>query len=606
MRAGTIVAVWLLLPTLVCPLLGEEGGVVRSVEVAGTRRPVELGALAGKPLNRDQVAREVRRLWATGWFDDIRVETVTTEAGIRLLFTFAGRKRFYLRHLIFQPENQERRIGFEPGDPVDAVTAKRLAGAFRRQLEAEGYAEASVRVRLEPVDFAQADLIFEVDRGRRFHVEQVRFTGAPVFPGRELRQAMQVARTRRLLPGIPGLWKGWRMHEPYSRQLVESGLQRLRSFYLARGYFDATVRLAGEEFVGDTVTLTVSVRAGERYPVSRIVSPEGEDFAGLFWETTGEIPLDNLCRCLLQARREAEQAGQMDFQTSLVIDMADPLPSADEGAGTPEEEGGVSLLAAVEPGPAYRVGRIEFRGHHSFGDLTLRRALVLEEGEWFDRRKLRKSLARLGRMAFLEPLTEEDVKLLLDAGNGVVHVVITVREKPRGLWTLSGPLTALNFSRPLQFAIQSRLPALGRGAWELSTYTLGLKLLSYPSLVERGLILFPKARLKPEISLERPRLPGQKWLSGISLSPQVGWRGMVSDYGVTQARHLAQKALAGDGISQPDLLVPLYRGTGVRAQRMETGNLAGYLTCPAPKPKLRWLRTVGSVAVDLFLGGVVF
>ncbi len=612
MRSRLTVAVaFLLVLTFVCPLRGDEGAVVRAVEVTGTRRPVKIDALLNKPLNPTEVSREVKRLWATGWFDDIRAETVTTEAGVRLIFTFVERKRFYLRHLIFQPENQERKIGLEPGDPVDAVTAKRLAGAFRRQLEAEGYTEAVVRVRLEPVDFSQADLVLEVDRGSRFHVEEVRFTGAPVFPGRELRQAMQVTRTRRLLPGIPGLWKGWRMHEPYSRPVVEADLQRLRSFYLAHGYFDATVRLAGEEFVGDVVTLTVSVQAGEHYLVSRIVTPEGEDFALPLLETTAEIPLEKLCRCLLKARREAEQAGQMDFQTSLVIDTAGPLPAAGEGAGAPdeeglEEEGNVSLLAAVEPGPAYRVGRIEFRGHHSFGDSTLRRALVLEEGEWFDRRKLRKSLARLGRMAFLEPPAQEDVKLLLDTDGRVVHVVITVREKPRGRWTLSGPLTALNLSSPLQFAIQSRLPAIGSGALELSTYAFGLKLLSYPSLVERGLALFPKARLKPEISLERPPLPGQRLLSGFSLSPQVGWRGMVSDYGVTQARHLAQKALAGDGTSQPDLLVPLYRGTGARAQLVEAENFAGYLTCPAPKPKLRWLRAVGMVAVDLFLGGVVF
>jgi outer membrane protein insertion porin family len=607
MRAGTsIAAVFLLLLAIVCPLLGEEGGLVRSVEVAGTQRPVELDELAGKSFDRDRVAREVKRLWATGWFDDIRVETAVTKTGVRLLFIFTERKRLYLRHLIFRPESQKRRIGLEPGDPVDTVTAKRLEGVFRRQLESEGYTEADVRIRLEPVDFSQADLVFEIEPGRRFHVGKVRFTGVPVFPGKDLSRAMQVTRTRRLLPGIPGLWKGWRTHEPYSRQLVESDLQRLHSFYLSRGYFDAKVRLAGEEFVGDAITLTVSVQAGKRYPVRRIVTPEGEDFDVPFLETTEEIPLEKLCRCLFQARLEAEQAGQMDFQTSLVIDTVDPLPAADEGAGSPDEEENVSLLASVEPGPAYRVGRIEFRGHHSFGDSTLRRALVLEEGEWFDRSRLRKSLARLSRMAFLEPLTEENVKLLLDTDGGVAHVVITVREKPRGLWTFSGPLTALTLSDPLQFAIQSRLPAIGSGALELSTYAFGLKLLSYPSLVERGLNLFPKAQLKPEVSLERPLLPGQQLLSGISLSPQAGWQGMVSHYGVTQARHLAQKALAGDGVTEGDLRVPLYRRTGVRARLAGKENTAGYLTCPAPKPKLQWLRAVGMVTVDLFLGGAVF
>ena len=51
--------------------------VVQRVTVSGTERPLQLVTRAGELLDRGRVARDVKRLWETGWFDDIRVLTET-------------------------------------------------------------------------------------------------------------------------------------------------------------------------------------------------------------------------------------------------------------------------------------------------------------------------------------------------------------------------------------------------------------------------------------------------------------------------------------------------------------------------------------------------
>src|SRR5918992_4951733 len=88
-------------------------------------------------------------------------------------------------------------------------------------------------------------------------------------------------------------------------------------------------------------------------------------------------PADPLCEYLLEARRVAESEGRLDFD--LVI----------------EADGSGDLTPRVHMGSPYAVGRINFTGHATINDSTLRRAMMLRERDLFDVGKLRRSLARI-------------------------------------------------------------------------------------------------------------------------------------------------------------------------------------------------------------------
>jgi Surface antigen variable number repeat len=73
-----------------------------------------------------------------------------------------------------------------------------------------------------------------------------------------------------------------------------------------------------------------------------------------------------------------------------------------------------------------RVRSITFRGNHHLSDLTLRKVLVLSEGEWFDRSLLRRSLIRLNLTGLIHPLSELDVEVQPDSVQHEVDLVISV------------------------------------------------------------------------------------------------------------------------------------------------------------------------------------
>src|SRR5690606_10377063 len=105
-------------------------------------------------------------------------------------------------------------------------------------------------------------------------------------------------------------------------------------------------------------------------------------------------------------------------------------------------------------------------------------------------------------------------------------------------WAISGPVGPLSIAGPLQFTIGSRLPAWGRGILELSTYTASLSFMAFAHPLANFLPFLPKNRFLLLGSLHRPLLPGQRFVSGYTIAPQLGWQGMLLGYGMSQARGL--------------------------------------------------------------------
>jgi outer membrane protein insertion porin family len=523
----------------------------------------------------------------------VRVEVAQGDEGAQVFFTVVEKPRLFLRRVVFEPETEKRKLSLEPDIPIDNVQARRVAAALREQLVAQGHADAEVSAELAPAGFQETDLVLHVDPGPQYQVRTVQFTGEPGVEPDELRSKLQATRSRRLLPGIPGLWKGWILHPAFTEAGIEEDLARLRSFYVSRGHLGARVGLAGAEFEGEDVTLTIEVEAGPRHHVGDIKVESAEVVERVEGLPSGVFPAQALCSCLLEQQRAAEEDGRVDFSARLMVEPAEEVDESER----------VTLTARIQSGPAYLVERIDFRGHRAFSDATLRRALTLQEGERFDAVELRRSLARLNQLGFLEPVTQNDAQLLTDSDGGRLRLVVTVREKDRGRWLVSGPFGPTSVAGPFQLAVRSRLPAVGRGALELSTYYASLNLLAFTSPAIPALLLAQRRNLLLLPALERPELPGQEWQSGFTLSAQSGWQGIAASYGLGKARRALRESLAEDP-AVPGLAVPV-----VWPKAMDTAfprEPRGALLCRAPRSHWMWARHAGLAALDLVMGSQPF
>lgn len=371
MRARVLGSVSLFAVLLQPAVLASPGPSVESVVIRGTRRALRLETRAGQPFDPDSVDRDLRHLWTTGWFDDIRVESSELTGGLQLTFTLVEKARLYLRRVKFEPACLQRPLGLEKGVSLNAVLATQVAGKLRRQLVEEGYADAKVKADIRPTAFQQGDLYLRVEPGRMVRVQELRLVGSLGLGEDELQEAL-LSSPRRLLPGPSPVGRRWWSLQPFSEARLQSDVERLRSLYFSRGYFDAQVRIGRVDIRSGNASVTMEVNSGPHYAVGRLAVVRAGVAKEISPRRGGPWPAKELCQCLWDAYRQAEQRGELNFSAKLQLRAMPTKDSLAERRGDPHaaDQSPIAVTAEIETGTAYRLGRIQFSGNHTLSDAT--------------------------------------------------------------------------------------------------------------------------------------------------------------------------------------------------------------------------------------------
>ena len=547
--------------SLPAAFLPSGGQVLTEVRITGAPLGLDLETKAGRPFDLAALRRDVRALWATQRYSDIQVFFNDQRDG--LYFHLEPHPRYRLRSVLFEPRSEARPLQLEPGAEIDRPLVQRLAAELRHSLAQQGFRDASVEGRLLPLDAERADILFRVDPGDKLRVSRVRLEGP-------LRKHAEALKPLTILPGIR------RLSKAYSDERLDEDLRRLRAALLADGRFDAQVRPSFEPVRPNRIDVAFEINAGPRYQVSEasITTLDGArlDLAS----KEGRFPTEALCTTLMGERSKAERAGRLDFAAQIEIR---PLPPAD---GAPDR---AAASAGVQAGEPIRARWIGFEGAPDIRDTTLRRALQLDEGDLLDGALLRRSLARLNRFTFLQPVSSDDVAIS-EVAPGLADITIHLKQQNARRWTIGGPLGPMSLFGPIHGKLETRLPPWGRGLLELSTYTVGGLLTSVPRAVLENDAWVWKTIWQPSLVLSRPPLPGQPWTSGYLWSPQLRLKQALTGNAAMRFRSNLGSLLDGPPPAPP-LRVPV--------RHVERG-LLGELDCSEGRSWTDYFRTAGRLA----------
>ena len=392
------------------------------VEITGNRHvPVEtimayVDPVRGKALSPTELRDAFRRLWDTGFFEDIRFSTEDASGGVRLIVEVEEKPLLASVRIQGDAETdadllevlRERGVDLRPGrffnetdaDGVARVLGRFLGDSFRVTAEllpsphplpeGEGVTEGS-----QPCN--RVDLVLDISRRVMARVARVEFRGNHIHDDATLRGAMQLR---------PSGWKSWltRRDRLHSEEL-DADLERIRSLYRGQGYVRAQVGPAvTKEIETGRLSIAIPIYEGERYELGGItVAPGG----ALTEETVLEwIPLfegnvydatavDGVVRRIETYYRDRGYA-------LVRVERREPVEAQTRR---------IHLELDVNEGPVYRVGRIEFHGNSRYRDQDLRQYLLSAEGEPFTSRGLEASAQSLMRLASFRSVQPE-VKLV--------------------------------------------------------------------------------------------------------------------------------------------------------------------------------------------------
>ena len=428
-------------PSLICaavmavcagPALAVNPFVVKDIRVEGIQR-TEAGTVfsylpvrVGETFDDTKSIAAIKALYATGFFKDVRLEE---ENGVLVVLVeerpaistvdFNGTKEFEKDVLI----KALREIGVGETKTFDKSSVERAEQELKRQYLSHGLYGVKITTTVTPIERNRVTVTFNVDEGDTARIKQINFVGNKTFSDKELRQQLQLSTS--------GWFTWYSKADQYSKTKLTGDIEAIKSFYLDRGYLEATVESTQVSITPDKkdIYLTVNITEGEQYKVSGI-KLEGETFGreeelkSLIILRPGAVYSGSSLTA--SNKRIADRMGTFGYAFANV----DARPEIDREKRT------VEFTFLVDPGKRAYVRHMNISGNTTTRDEVIRREFRQFEGSWYDGNRVKLSRDRVDRLGYFKDVTIDTPEA--QGTSDQVDVNVTVVEKPTGNFMIGG------------------------------------------------------------------------------------------------------------------------------------------------------------------------
>jgi len=420
----------LLLPAVISALMiaevHAESFTISDIRVNGLQR-VSAGSVFGAlPLNVGDAADDgrlveaTRALFKTGFFQDIQlgregnvlVVSVVERPSISAI-EIEGNKAIKTEDLLAGLQQS----GLAEGEIFQRATLEGVRNELQRQYVAQGRYSATIETEVVAQPRNRVALKIKINEGSVAAIKHINVVGNTVFPEEDLIDLFELKTTNWL--------SFFRNDDKYAREKLSGDLERLRSYYLDRGYINMDITSTQVSITPDKkdVYVTVNIAEGERYTVREVklsgdlkvpqqeveallLAKEGQVFSRKVMTTTSELITRRL--------------GNEGYTFANV----NGVPQAHD------EDNTVSITFVVDPGNRAYVNRVNFRGNTKTEDEVLRREMRQMEGGWASTYLIDQSKTRLERLGFFKEVNVETPQV--PGTEDQIDVNYSVEEQPSG------------------------------------------------------------------------------------------------------------------------------------------------------------------------------
>jgi outer membrane protein insertion porin family len=385
-------------------LLFAEEFVVSDMRVDGLRRISEgtvfnyLPINVGDKVDETRIQEAIKSLYSEGLFDDISVKRdgkvliiVVEERPSIEAFSIEGNKDIKTEDLMTSLRN----VGMSRGRTFDRSVLENVTMFLREQYYDRGKYGVRIKADVEDRPNNTVRISVDVKEGDRAKIRQVNIIGNESFQKNEIQEDFELGTAN---------WLSWiRSDDRYSKESLTGDLEKLRSFYMDRGYADFRVESTQVAISPNKkdMFVTITIHEGERYNLSDIklvgnnVIPD-EDLERLIISKTGDM--FNLQTLTNTSEMMSFRLGEEGYANAEI----EPVPELDY------ETKEVSVTFYIDPGSRMYVRRINFNGINEVDDEVFRREVRQTEGAYVSNILIDRSKIRLQRLPFIEEVEVEN------------------------------------------------------------------------------------------------------------------------------------------------------------------------------------------------------
>ncbi len=447
---------------------------IERIDFEGNRRirrdtlQARIFSRVGDPYNEETLRRDFQALWNTQFFEDVKLEVEDGEKPNGKIIVFEVKERPVIRRIRYDGIHsisesdildrfKEKKVGLTVESQFDPTRIKKAEVVLKELLGEHGRQFATVTPEYERIASSNAViLVFKIDEGPKVKVGKISFTGNHAFSDRKLIRAMHHDRPI----AIPLYFTEINlMSKTYDHdKLIEDQEVGIRGLYQDNGYFKVSlpdpilenvdtegwkygIPFAGRT-TGKAVNITIPIEEGERYTMGsiKIVSSDPDKALSLKVDALKSVfplkPGDVFSTAKI--RKAMEDYTKIYGQYGFIDFVPEPETDIDEKAKR------IDVTMKFDEGKQYYVRRIEFSGNTTTRDKVIRRELLIDEGQLFNKRLWEISILRLNQLNYFDKIeADKSAEIKRDTKNGTVDILLKLKEKGKQSIGLQGGVSGL-------------------------------------------------------------------------------------------------------------------------------------------------------------------
>ncbi|WP_226017860.1 outer membrane protein assembly factor BamA [Novosphingobium sp. FKTRR1] len=408
---------------------------IRSITIEGAQRLESDTILSyirmrvGDVYSQSSADQVLKDLYATELFTDVQLRNVDGAVSISVKenpvvnrIILEGNKRLKEDKILPEIKLAARQIFTRSKVRADVA---RIIELYKRQ----GRFAASVEPKMVMLDQNRVDIVFEITEGPKSKVRQINIIGNETFKDGQLRSEMVTKQSR--------IFRVFSSGTSYDPDRLAFDQQKLRQFYLTKGYADFRVVSAVAELTPDKrdFIITYVVEEGKRYKFGDVkVESQLRDFDGE--KLAARLPLhknDWYNAKLVEDTVDSltETVGSFGYA------FADVRPDFNRN----KDDLTMSVTFRMAEAPRVYVERVDVNGNTLTQDKVVRREFRLAEGDAFNSFQIKRSSNRIKSLGYFQEKFEIEQKP--GAANDRILLEANVEEKPTGQLQLSAGFSSL-------------------------------------------------------------------------------------------------------------------------------------------------------------------
>jgi outer membrane protein insertion porin family len=398
-----------------------------------------IGLRIGEPIGPRDIPRAIRRLFATGWFEDIKPWVVEGDSG-KIALEVEVKEWPWVASIDFKGLQHVREstvldtAHVRAPTPLSPNKITDIETTARRLLAQEGFQLRKIDNELVPIPGRPGEfrLNFDAVEGSRVALADIDFSGNKVFNSEDLKGALKTKQEGFL----------WFRTGTYDEEKLRSDLrEQLPAYYQTKGYLDFAVTddSIGIDPVSGKAKLIIDVDEGPQYKIAefnvvgnrhfsteeikRYFEEEAGSFMGVSFGAKSRVKADSVFDAVAfsAAKDRVRQAySNQGYLYAQIVENVDKIPGTNSVRATWEIQEGE---------PAY-INKVSVVGNTYTHEDVVRNQLLMLPGDVYSEQLLIESYRRIGATGFFEmPMPTPRIE---PQENGDVDITFEVKEKQTG------------------------------------------------------------------------------------------------------------------------------------------------------------------------------